>query len=124
MHQPHDGVAGVVKEHGDKHPDEFREIRSVLRREPHQAESQREERRCVAQVGDAPAQFGAGVVGDLPKNRIVDRIPYRVDTCLLYTSDAAADLHCVDLGGRRFIKKKITNTKTKQNNYLTNILNT
>ena len=26
--------------------------------------------------------------------------------CLLYTSDAADDLLCVDLGGRRFIKKK------------------
>ena len=26
--------------------------------------------------------------------------------CLLYTSDAADDLHCVDLGGRRIIKKK------------------
>ena len=26
--------------------------------------------------------------------------------CLLYTSDAADDLHSVDLGGRRFIKKK------------------
>src|SRR5450756_1208210 len=30
-------------------------------------------------------------------------------TCLLYTSDAADDLLCVDLGGRRIIKKK-TNT--------------
>src|SRR5450756_3220827 len=29
--------------------------------------------------------------------------------CLLYTSDAADDLLCVDLGGRRIIKKK-TNT--------------
>ena len=27
-------------------------------------------------------------------------------TCLLYTSDAADDLPCVDLGGRRIIKKK------------------
>ena len=27
--------------------------------------------------------------------------------CLLYTSDAADDLLCVDLGGRRTIKKKI-----------------
>ena len=27
-------------------------------------------------------------------------------SCLLYTSDAADDLLCVDLGGRRFIKKK------------------
>src|SRR5450756_3157571 len=32
-------------------------------------------------------------------------------TCLLYTSDAADDLLCVDLGGRRIIKKKKKNTK-------------
>src|SRR5680860_1911802 len=32
--------------------------------------------------------------------------------CLLYTSDAADDLLCVDLGGRRIIKKKnITDIK-------------
>src|SRR5450756_889265 len=30
----------------------------------------------------------------------------RPQTCLLYTSDAADDLLCVDLGGRRIIKKK------------------
>eukprot|EP00657_Telonema_sp_P-1_P008640 TRINITY_DN3022_c0_g1_i1.p1 TRINITY_DN3022_c0_g1~~TRINITY_DN3022_c0_g1_i1.p1 ORF type:complete len:109 (+),score=66.68 TRINITY_DN3022_c0_g1_i1:112-438(+) len=29
-----------------------------------------------------------------------------VKSCLLYTSDAADDLLCVDLGGRRIIKKK------------------
>ena len=28
--------------------------------------------------------------------------------CLVYTSDAADDLLCVDLGGRRIIKKKKT----------------
>src|SRR5659263_752323 len=28
------------------------------------------------------------------------------NVCLLYTSDAADDLLCVDLGGRRIIKKK------------------
>src|SRR5450756_3165573 len=28
------------------------------------------------------------------------------EVCLLYTSDAADDLLCVDLGGRRIIKKK------------------
>ena len=28
-----------------------------------------------------------------------------LDTCLLYTSDAADDTPCVDLGGRRIIKK-------------------
>src|SRR5450756_2445187 len=31
--------------------------------------------------------------------------------CLLYTSDAADDLLCVDLGGRRIIKKKKEKTK-------------
>ena len=30
------------------------------------------------------------------------------EICLLYTSDAADDLLCVDLGGRRIIKKKKT----------------
>ena len=30
--------------------------------------------------------------------------------CLLYTSDAADDLLCVDLGGRRIIKKKTNYT--------------
>eukprot|EP01016_Furgasonia_blochmanni_P004057 TRINITY_DN1157_c0_g1_i1.p1 TRINITY_DN1157_c0_g1~~TRINITY_DN1157_c0_g1_i1.p1 ORF type:complete len:147 (-),score=27.90 TRINITY_DN1157_c0_g1_i1:19-459(-) len=34
----------------------------------------------------------------------------RAYTCLLYTSDAADDLLCVDLGGRRIIKKKNINT--------------
>ena len=29
-------------------------------------------------------------------------------SCLLYTSDAADDMQCVDLGGRRIIKKKTT----------------
>mgnify|MGYP002682325119 CR=1 FL=1 len=32
------------------------------------------------------------------------------DLCLLYTSDAADDLICVALGGRRNIKKKTTTT--------------
>ena len=31
--------------------------------------------------------------------------------CLLYTSDAADDLLCVDLGGRRIIKKKKSKKK-------------
>ena len=28
-------------------------------------------------------------------------------SCLLYTSDAADDMQCVDLGGRRIIKKSL-----------------
>ena len=37
--------------------------------------------------------------------------------CLLYTSDAADDLLCVDLGGRRIIKKKKT-MKNIQEKYI------
>ena len=35
-----------------------------------------------------------------------------MDVCLLYTSDAADDLLCVDLGGRRIIKKKRQKTSS------------
>ena len=35
----------------------------------------------------------------------------RAGVCLLYTSDAADDLLCVDLGGRRIIKKKRQTSK-------------
>ena len=34
-------------------------------------------------------------------------MPPRSKICLLYTSDAADDMQCVDLGGRRIIKKDI-----------------
>ena len=34
--------------------------------------------------------------------------------CLLYTSDAADDLLCVDLGGRRIINKKNTTYNNRQ----------
>ena len=40
------------------------------------------------------------------------------EVCLLYTSDAADDLLCVDLGGRRIIKK----TKSKKNTFCTWII--
>ena len=33
-------------------------------------------------------------------------------SCLLYTSDAADDLLCVDLGGRRILKKKTKARRT------------
>eukprot|EP00658_Telonema_sp_P-2_P078968 TRINITY_DN7527_c0_g1_i2.p1 TRINITY_DN7527_c0_g1~~TRINITY_DN7527_c0_g1_i2.p1 ORF type:complete len:117 (-),score=13.63 TRINITY_DN7527_c0_g1_i2:10-360(-) len=36
-----------------------------------------------------------------------------VDTCLLYTSDAADEEDSVDLGGRRIIKKKKKKTKQR-----------
>ena len=36
----------------------------------------------------------------------LDPVRQKFGDCLLYTSDAADDLLCVDLGGRRIIKKK------------------
>ena len=53
------------------------------------------------------------VFGDLGKIRMGKNVRYYraydshyIRICLLYTSDAADDLLCVDLGGRRIIKKK------------------
>ena len=43
-------------------------------------------------------------LGGRIQDPVVD--PLQRNVCLLYTSDAADDLLCVDLGGRRIIKKK------------------
>ena len=40
-------------------------------------------------------------------------ISIRGESCLLYTSDAADDMQCVDLGGRRIIKKKTVLTNQR-----------
>src|SRR5450756_3160816 len=47
--------------------------------------------------------LGAGLAGLRAAVEICSRLDGRVDVgiCLLYTSDAADDLLCVDLGGRR-----------------------
>ena len=39
---------------------------------------------------------------------VVNAFTTQMTDCLLYTSDAADDLLCVDLGGRRIIQKKKT----------------
>ena len=44
--------------------------------------------------------------------------------CLLYTSDAADDLLCVDLGGRRIIKKKNKNNTTNSKSRVKQNINT
>ena len=41
-----------------------------------------------------------------------DLVPI-MKSCLLYTSDAADDMQCVDLGGRRIIKKKIFSSRRR-----------
>eukprot|EP00831_Metopus_contortus_P001491 TRINITY_DN10534_c0_g1_i2.p1 TRINITY_DN10534_c0_g1~~TRINITY_DN10534_c0_g1_i2.p1 ORF type:complete len:174 (-),score=17.25 TRINITY_DN10534_c0_g1_i2:71-592(-) len=47
--------------------------------------------------------------------RVASRVGQHTYDCLLYTSDAADDTPCVDLGGRRIIKKK---KKIKECTYL------
>src|SRR5665213_3770447 len=54
----------------------------------------------VAEVAADRAGIGAH------RNRRQAHALERLQICLLYTSDAADDLLCVDLGGRRIIKKK------------------
>ena len=41
---------------------------------------------------------GFGIISSIGNNK----------DCLLYTSDAADDMQCVDLGGRRIIKKRVS----------------
>ena len=52
-------------------------------------------------IGAPPGYVGYDEGGQLTE--AVRRHPY---SCLLYTSDAADDLLCVDLGGLRIFKKK------------------
>ena len=56
-----------------------------------------------------------GVEPNDHENRSAMNISIRSLTCLLYTSDAADDLLCVDLGGRRIIKKKKKHNTFYQN---------
>src|SRR5680860_1905827 len=71
------------------------------------------------------ARRGGRALGDLsvgggegdqvqPVELVGDVAPGVAGGCLLYTSDAADDLLCVDLGGRRIIKKKKTKKKNKR----------
>ena len=42
----------------------------------------------------------------VPISGVMERLVDLDKRCLLYTSDAADDMQCVDLGGRRIIKKR------------------
>src|SRR5450756_723596 len=58
----------------------------------------------MAIMGLGPYRVESGRI--LFKGEDITRLPAneRASSCLLYTSDAADDLLCVDLGGRRIIK--------------------
>ena len=64
---------------------------------------------CIRDRDIVEAQGAAGFLGWIKWNLFqpLGFIIFLIASiCLLYTSDAADDLLCVDLGGRRIIKKK------------------
>ena len=65
--------------------------------------------RCRIDPQDQSRQ--AGDRGICPRKNDHPLQPPGPGICLLYTSDAADDLLCVDLGGRRIIKKKKSKLK-------------
>ena len=58
------------------------------------------------------------VINPSQRAELMARSPFNI--CLLYTSDAADDLLCVDLGGRRIIKKKTIDTKHRDCRFMYN----
>ena len=61
---------------------------------------------ALHQLFKQPVTVIAGILADKDYHTMADALTKAFHTCLLYTSDAADDLLCVDLGGRRIIKKK------------------
>ena len=92
-----DGVFFFQAEDGIRVAQESRGLGDVYKR-------QLRVRRRVNAIDPAIPPHRVKLAAQLARPRIVHR------PCLLYTSDAADDLLCVDLGGRRIIKKKRTTT--------------
>ena len=63
---------------------------------------------------DTPSQPEPKPLGQILNQQSSEPSIDQTQPCLLYTSDAADDLLCVDLGGRRIIKKKNTKIQKKQ----------
>ncbi len=84
---------------------------TVLALDPDQRQAERREGYDVATVSGGHSTYAnggtGGVVGQFGDGSIANSYNYGNVTlvCLLYTSDAADDMQCVDLGGRRIIKK-------------------
>src|SRR5450756_3188229 len=62
--------------------------------------------RIAAACATSPVQAGSPPEPSKPDLAFLRRPGTGSTACLLYTSDAADDLLCVDLGGRRILKKK------------------
>ena len=107
--QAEDGIRGLVRSRG---------LGDVYKRQGSDCVPKDHESIVVGDLNIAPLEHDVWSHKDLLK--IVSHTPIETegllrlqkkgkwtDVCLLYTSDAADDLLCVDLGARRIIKKKI-----------------
>ena len=79
--QAEDGIRGLVRSRG---------LGDVYKRQGHRVEA-----------GEVISEGVGGGHGH--GSRLETAVEVQFRTCLLYTSDAADDLLCVDLGGRRII---------------------
>ena len=73
-------------------------------------------KRQVLNVTGTREELGKNPNTDAQRGKKTYPTFYGVEGCLLYTSDAADERSSVDLGGRRFIKKKNNNKTTNTNN--------
>ena len=80
-------------EDGIRDAQESRGLGDVYKRQLHVGPQHANVHSCVFRLGNVDTDAMADYIRRYPD-------------CLLYTSDAADDLLCVDLGGRRIIKKK------------------
>src|SRR5450756_2853550 len=89
--------------------------RSTQSRSSAASDVYKRQERYDAEIATADREIGrllASLGGDLEHTLVVaasdhgEAFGEHGEICLLYTSDAADDLLCVDLGGRRIIKKK------------------
>ena len=60
---------------------------------------------CIRDSNNSP--LSSDTLFKAPSSLLWKTLRRRLRICLLYTSDAADDLLCVDLGGRRIIKKNM-----------------
>ena len=101
--QAEDGIRDLVRSRG---------LGDVYKRQLRQLEFDVEDAATCAKIR-ASLEAGGTPIGPYDLQIAAQALRRKLTLCLLYTSDAADDLLCVDLGGRRIIKKK-----TKDDCYL------
>ena len=98
--QAEDGIRGLVRSRGLEMCIRDRGV-SVAHR--HHAARRGRSPRTRKVTSCAGAALEAVLEGGLQRRVVFDQKQLHAEACLLYTSDAADELLCVDLGGRRIM---------------------